>query len=534
MTGEKLFESIGGIDDRYIEEAAEETAGQPGVFSLESESNAEIIKTRENQTGVNSAGLEDININEKADGIKSVTDKRMRISRLANIAACFICLICAAGIGAFSVLGSGTDGINENWYSFMKNGSYDYLFVDDADQAAIIFSQYGEDRDGGGDVDGSWYKAADSVAECPYEYSRSFDEKRMKLESENKIPVLEEYRRFYCTVAYLKDDSVYSVEMNWWKGNAGEQQSSIELTAAYHEIDDFSYCVAEMQDEYGNVIKPKETVVNGVTIKSEGGNGLPRSLSFSKDGIWYRLSSADDSNDDLGKVLDWVWNNGIDFEGAFAAENGDKLEYDSFKAEDIEEYDNWRTVKSSAFYDEIPADFAACLPKFDELGWKPIKCDITLKNGKTDIVECTYDYGGDMRTIWTVSRINSSADELNLDLYTVQGSEYDLGELSELLFFGAEQKGKKTEGYKRLERAVNSEQGLILGFSIGKNDGYRFVEYGNKAVLNDNAKYPEGMDVKEGNPGYRPDGYYYVAFTTGSLTAEQIWQALNTVYSNLR
>ncbi|MCI8285535.1 MAG: hypothetical protein HFE90_09800 [Firmicutes bacterium] len=530
MTGEKLFESIGGIDDRYIEEAAEENIEQAKVNNSEAESQAEKNAAESMNAGKIASGdsvcSENININidekslGKADGIKSVMGKKARTSRLANIAACLVCLIFAASIGIFSIFENGAGEINENGYSFMKNGSYDYLFADGADQAAIMFSQFGEDSDG------SDYKTSDSIAECPYEYSRSFDEKRKKLESEKKIPILEDYQKFFGTAAYLEDDSMYSVTLNWWSGSTSEQQSNIELMAAYHEIEDINCCVAEMRDENGNIIKPKETVVNGITIKSEGGNGLPRSLSFYKDGIWYRLSSADDSNDDLGKVLDWVWNNGIDFKNAFAAENGDKMEYDSFKAEGVEEYYNWRTVKSSEFYDEIPINFKVCMPKFNELGWKPIKCDITLKNGEPDAVECTYEYGKDQRTIWTVRRIDSSADELEADKYA------ELGELRELMFYGAKQNGKITSGYERLAKAVTGDGGIVVGFSIGKDDGYCFAEDRTEADWKDSFKSTEGMEVHEGDSDYRPNCYYYVTLTTGRLTTEQIWQAMETVYSN--
>ena len=102
------------------------------------------------------------------------------------------------------------------------------------------------------------------------------------------------------------------------------------------------------------------------------------------------------------------------------------------------------------------------------------------------------------------------------------------------MFYGAKQNGKITSGYERLAKAVTGDGGIVVGFSIGKDDGYCFAEDRTEADWKDSFKSTEGMEVHEGDPDYRPNCYYYVTLTTGRLTTEQIWQAMETVYSNWR
>lgn len=260
--------------------------------------------------------------------------------------------------------------------------------------------------------------SSNSIADSaiPYAQTRSFSDKREKLEVDGVIPVIDDYPLFDCTVNYNEDGSIYSLIFSWHK--RGSVYGDLSITAGYQEVKLIDDCTFVELDEYGNIIEPAVTVTerDGIQIIAEGGDNTKKTITFQNGSGWYQIEGSwNDSYEDMAMLLDFIWEHPVDFE-RFDMEAGN-LFSDVKLAE-----------KPNAFYGYIP-DFA-------EFGFVEEFNVLILKNGEPYKFEANYVAHADAELV-KESSYYSAEGWTNIHwCITTDPSVYDLqdslGELEEL------------------------------------------------------------------------------------------------------
>lgn len=209
---------------------------------------------------------------------------------------------------------------------------------------------------------------ADSM--LPYTTSRDFSDRRSRLEAEEVIPRMEEYRNFYCSASYNEDGSLYNITFSWHRRD--EMYSDLSFIASYREAAEIEDCIVIELDEQGNVITPAVTVTEreGILIVAEGNENRNKTVTFQNDQGWYQIKgSFNDSYEPLIELLDWLWEHPVDF-SRFTMEAGDTI--------------TWAQLP------EHPHAFAGYIPDFAAYGFTEEWHTLTLKNGVPFHFEANY------------------------------------------------------------------------------------------------------------------------------------------------
>ena len=271
MKSKQLFVAIGNIDDRFINEDAED-------FPL-----------------------------TKDKAINTVRfSPRLKFS--ISVAAC----LCIIALGAYALFRPSVSDVAGRpvlqWSE--QFSAEDYFKYNDAASDGISGAA----------------SLADSA--MPYAETRSFSDNREIYEADEVIPAMREYPMFYCSVNYNDDGSIYSVVFSWhirnMRAGVGDY-SDLSITAGYQEVEMISDCIFIELDDYGNIIEPAVTVTerDGVQIVAEGNENRGKTLTFQNESGWYQIEGSwNDSYASIAVLLDWVWEHPIDF-GLFPIEAGD-------------------------------------------------------------------------------------------------------------------------------------------------------------------------------------------------------------------
>lgn len=167
-----------------------------------------------------------------------------------------------------------------------------------------------------------------SISDPPYDSSRDFSEYREDLTSNHIIPPMEAYPDFYAEGCYNEDGSIYEVILIWNDYSDGLNYKQIMVTAATEENHHIVRCPVTIFDENGQPIDKNvtETKRDGTIIYGKGLWDTEKSLTFYRENIgWIHIEgSYTNTFEDIGEVLEWIWNNGFDF-NAFSKENGDDI-----------------------------------------------------------------------------------------------------------------------------------------------------------------------------------------------------------------
>ena len=209
-----------------------------------------------------------------------------------------------------------------------------------------------------------------SVASYPWAFVRSFTGAREQLEADGVIPIMTEHPQFYCEAHYNEDSSIYSLVLSWHiRGGSLEEYSDLTITAGYHEIVQIQDCLSIAVDENGNIIEPAVTVTqrDGVLIVAEGYEYGKKTVTFQNQYGWYQIEgSFNDSYTPIVLLLDWFWENPIDFE-YFPADAGDTFTFSTL--------------------DEHPDAFEGYIPDFAAFGFIAEQQALTLRND----VPCSFE-----------------------------------------------------------------------------------------------------------------------------------------------
>lgn len=258
------------------------------------------------------------------------------------MAAC----LCLVFVGAFGLFKGSQSNTLQYWSSGYKAKDY-FKFCDTT-------------------AEGSSSNAAslDSSA-IPYDESRYFSDMRNEFEENGVIPIIETHPQFTLAARYNDDGSLYCVELLWCRRSMSglEEYSDLKVIAGYEEVPIINDCIVIELDENGNVLEPAVTVTerDGIQIVARGRENTEKTLTFQTENGWYQISGSwNDSYESVVELLDWFWENPIDFE-MFSMADGDEYTHTSLS--------------------ETPDAFADFLPDFLSFGFIEASTSITLKNG---------------------------------------------------------------------------------------------------------------------------------------------------------
>lgn len=196
-----------------------------------------------------------------------------------------------------------------------------------------------------------------------YAEERAFSDWREQLEADKIIPVINSHPLFDCIVHYNNDGSIFSVNISWHRRGKKADYSDLKIIAGYQEVEQIKDCVVVEVDANGNIVEPNITVTerDGIQIVAEGSENRGKAITFQNDNGWYQISgSSNDSYETVVELLDWFWDNPIDFE-KFPMDAGDEYSYTSLA--------------------ETPDAFNNYLPDFTSFGFIEEQTTISLKNG---------------------------------------------------------------------------------------------------------------------------------------------------------
>lgn len=258
------------------------------------------------------------------------------------MAAC----LCLVFVGAFGLFKGGQSNTLQNWSNGYKAKDY-FKFCDTT-------------------AEGSFSNSAslDSSA-IPYDESRYFSDMRNEFEENGVIPIIETHPQFTLAARYNDDGSLYCVELLWCRRSIGglKEYSDLKVIAGYEEVPIINDCIVIEVDENGNVLEPAVTVTerDGIQIVARGRENTEKTLTFKTENGWYQISGSwNDSYEPVVELLDWFWENPIDFE-MFSMADGDKYTHTSLS--------------------ETPDAFVDYLPDFLSFGFIEETTSISLKNG---------------------------------------------------------------------------------------------------------------------------------------------------------
>ena len=197
----------------------------------------------------------------------------------------------------------------------------------------------------------------------PYKETRFFSDYRAQLELDGVIPVMEKHISFTCLAYYTEDGELFSLLLNWLIQSPLEAYSYLTITAGYQEIEQIKSCIGIEIDENGNIVEPAVTATerDGVLIVAEGRKYQNKTLTFQTVNGWYQIEgSYNDSYETMAYLLDWIWENPIDF-SRFSIETGERFDYSSLS--------------------ETPDAFTGYIPDFAANGFLEESSRVNLKNG---------------------------------------------------------------------------------------------------------------------------------------------------------
>lgn len=196
-----------------------------------------------------------------------------------------------------------------------------------------------------------------------YAEERAFSDWREQLEIDKVIPLINSHPLFDCIVHYNDDGSIFSVNISWHRRGEKTDYSDLKIIAGYQEVEQIKDCVAVEVDANGNIVEPNITVTerDGIQIVAEGRENQGKTITFQNDSGWYQISgSSNDSYEAVVELLDWFWDNPIDFE-KFPMNAGNEYTLTSLT--------------------ETPDAFNNYLPDFTSFGFIEEQTTISLKNG---------------------------------------------------------------------------------------------------------------------------------------------------------
>ena len=258
------------------------------------------------------------------------------------MAAC----LCLVFVGAFGLFNGSQSNTLQNWSNGYKAKDY-FKFCDIT-------------------AEGSFSNSASlDISAIPYDESRYFSDMRNEFEENGVIPIIETHPQFTLAARYNDDGSLYCVELLWCRRSIGgvKDYSDLKVIAGYEEVPIINDCIVIEVDENGNVLEPAVTVTerDGIQIVARGRENTEKTLTFKTENGWYQISGSwNDSYEPIVELLDWFWENPIDFE-LFSMADGDEYTHTSLS--------------------ETPDAFADYLPDFLSFGFIEETTSISLKNG---------------------------------------------------------------------------------------------------------------------------------------------------------
>jgi hypothetical protein len=350
MSGKRLLNALGQVDEKYIEESAPTARGR----------------------------------------------KKRGFVKWAAMAACF----CVVITGAVYALTSGD-----------TSGSEDKPILEWSEnfKAASYFKYNGK-------ADGASSSSSLDSGAIPYAYARYFSDNREKMETDGVIPEMEDYPLFDCVAHYNEDGRIYSVTFTW--GQREDVYSNLSITAGIQAVERIEDTIAIEVDENGNIVETAVTVTerDGIQIVAEGNENRTKTLTFQNDTGWYQVTGSwNDSYESVVELLDWVWENPVDFD-LFDMSLG--VEYTYLNLDD---------------YPDALADY---IPDFEDLGYVLGENNVVLKDGKPISFEGHYYTGGDESAV-TDGYYSSKDGWIEIHWYvTAEADYYDLqkslGDISQL------------------------------------------------------------------------------------------------------
>ncbi|MFA7673441.1 MAG: hypothetical protein WCY62_06270 [Clostridia bacterium] len=203
--------------------------------------------------------------------------------------------------------------------------------------------------------------------------SRGFSDFREVLEQDGAIPLMDDsYTNFSAIANYDENGNILRMELFWGAYDLNDgwpDFKQFRITVADEEIIEDTDCISIPLDENGNVISDEVTVTirDSVEIVGLGNIGKKEmSLTFYREDMgWVRIwCNGIATYDDIGALLDWVWEHGISFD-AFAMQKGDDYTI-STAQNDIE-------AAKRIFY--------ACLPDLSLMDMPTASFTVGFKNG---------------------------------------------------------------------------------------------------------------------------------------------------------
>jgi len=177
----------------------------------------------------------------------------------------------------------------------------------------------------------NWEDAGYSYDHLNFEYthstSRDFSWMWDKLRKEKVIPILPDYKGFECYGYYQEDESLQKLELRWkflsYRLVGFRQIRATVAPAPTGELPDFFKLPL---DNNGEPIPQVTTVTlrDGISIYAATesratiipmayGDKRIRKMIFYKDGLWIELEGINCSPEHMNEVLNWFWDNKIDF-----------------------------------------------------------------------------------------------------------------------------------------------------------------------------------------------------------------------------
>ena len=257
------------------------------------------------------------------------------------IAAC----LCLVFVGAFGFFKNNQSNTLQNWNTGYKARDY-FKFCNTT-------------------AEGISSSASLDISAIPYDETRYFSDMRNELEENSVIPIIKTHPQFTLAAHYNDDGSLYCIELLWCQRSKSglDEYSNLKVIAGYEEVPIINDCILIEVDENGNVLEPAVTVTerDGIQIVARGRENADKTLTFQTENGWYQISGSQyDSYESVVELLDWFWENPIDFK-MFSMADGDEYTYTSLS--------------------ETPDAFADYLPDFLSFGFVEETTGITLKNG---------------------------------------------------------------------------------------------------------------------------------------------------------
>ncbi len=162
---------------------------------------------------------------------------------------------------------------------------------------------FGNNREEDGNSD-----AETSIAFAPYAYISDFSEFRAEFEEAGKVPLLDHtlFPDFYGDVEYNDDKSIYEIFITWHNNEDFHHMRLIAAPEKIEVVDDVIYT-----GEFNNATV---TVRDGIEIAARGTLDTRKTIEFDTGNGWYQIQASHaESYEQIVEVLDWVWENPIDF-----------------------------------------------------------------------------------------------------------------------------------------------------------------------------------------------------------------------------